>query len=75
MDSANAGQMIGKYSPDSNQLFRLVNCIQNMINGELGVDAEIAVDGGADWVKCTSIGLFTVTSITLIVLFGILLSI
>ena len=75
VEEANKGQKIGKYSADSNEPFRLVNCIQNMMYGELDVDPEIAVDGGSDWVKCSSIALFTVTSITLIVLFGILLSI
>jgi hypothetical protein len=46
-----------------------------MKNGEYGVDPELVVDGGSDWVKCTSIAIYTVVSLMMLVLFSILLAI
>ena len=71
---ANEGQLLGKWSSESNAIFQLPNCINNVMYGKV-VDGDIAIGGGSDWVKCTKYVVLEVTTIVLIVLFFILLCI
>ena len=48
---ADEGQLLGTWWEDSNKVFRLVNCIQNVKYGTV-VDAELELDGGSNWVEC-----------------------
>lgn len=70
----NENQLLGFYWPSSNKTWRLVNCIQNVKYGYRLDDPDVEVEGGSNYIECVQFATFQVISLTLIVLFSILLS-
>lgn len=68
---------LGKIWPDSNQTWRLLNCIQNVKYGTV-VTVETADEypdhpEGSDWVECTAYALLTTSAFVNCILCVVLL--
>lgn len=72
VDAANEDQVLGLWWEDSNQVFRLVNCIQNVRHGTVA-DASLEKDGGSSVVECVQFALYPVICLAMLSMFAFLL--
>ena len=78
-EAANANQILGKYYNGTDTSIRIINCIENVMYGDIDrpesyTDDDV-VHPGSDWVECMGYTIFGSTSSILAVLYIILLTI